>query len=356
VTQQQSAIINRVMLLTPPGAAAVAVVRLVGPHVDAFLREHFSAPVPPGRCVHGTLRRGDLVIDDPVVVRAGDATADLNLHGGPWVISAAIDLARDSGFEYVEHDPTAFDATTALEAEILASLPEARTELAIRALLAQRDAWNELRARAAQSDRQTFQDILNDRALHWLLNLPRIAIIGAANVGKSTLANQLFAQQRSITADVPGTTRDWVGEIANIDGLAVMLIDTPGQRPSADVIEQAAIARSTDQIARADLVILVLDASRPLAPEQQPLLDGSASALRVINRVDLPHAWDVDELAAAIRTVAVSGAGIGELRRAILQHFGCADLDVQQPRVWTPRQRSIIEQAARGDIAALEDF
>src|SRR6185503_2714425 len=96
----------------------------------------------------------------------------------------------------------------------------------------------------------------------WMLHPPRVAIVGEANVGKSTLANQLFAQERSITADLPGTTRDWVGEVANVDGLPVTLVDTPGVRETADEVEREAIARSGEQVAAADLILLVLDATR----------------------------------------------------------------------------------------------
>ena len=104
-----------------------------------------------------------------------------------------------------------------LEQEVLMSLPLARTELTLRMLLAQPAAWDRLIARPPA--KAETENILADRALHWLLHPPRVAIVGAANVGKSTLANQLFGQQRSITVDLPGTTRDWVGETANLDGL-----------------------------------------------------------------------------------------------------------------------------------------
>src|SRR4051794_15814146 len=94
---------NRAILLTPPGGAALAVVRLTGPGVPAFLAAHFSRPAAEGRCVHGDLADGGRVIDDPVVVlHPGGTTADVNLHGGPWVIRATLDLACRAGFEAVE--------------------------------------------------------------------------------------------------------------------------------------------------------------------------------------------------------------------------------------------------------------
>ena len=128
--------------------------------------------------------------------------------------------------------------------------------------------------------------IRDDHSLYWLLHPPRVAIIGVPNAGKSTLANRLFAQERSITADLPGTTRDWVGEIANVDGLAVMLVDTPGLRHTDDPIESEAIRRSKGQIERADLVVLVLDVTQPRDPDQLALEAAHRCALVVVNKSD----------------------------------------------------------------------
>src|SRR5688572_10704527 len=242
------------MLLTVPGSAAIAVVRLVGPGVSEFLTRRFSRMVGEGRCVHGELRDGDRVIDDPVVVVSrGGTVADINLHGGPWIVRSVLELAAREGFETRERVELplpldAVDGESILESEMLAYLPMARTELALRVLMAQPGAWTAWQA-AGMPDRAR---VLADRSLRWLLHPPRVAILGVPNVGKSTLANQLFAQERSITADLPGTTRDWVGEIANIDGLALMLVDTPGARDTIDPIEREAIARSAEQIAQSD--------------------------------------------------------------------------------------------------------
>jgi len=341
------------MLLTPPGPAAIAVIRLIGPRTAEFLRAHFSKEPRAGRCVHGTLRDGEKEIDDPVVVLVSSDAADLNVHGGPWVVRSVLELARREGFGVIESSqpPTSLegvDGGSLLEREVMANLCLARTKLGVRALLAQTGAWSEYRPKFERmyivQRMLALQQIRADMSLWRLLHPPRVAIVGAVNVGKSTLANQLFGQERSITADVAGTTRDWIGEIADINGLPVMLVDTPGQRQTHDSIEQQAIEQSRAQISAADLVVLVLDANRALEPQQAPLLASYPDALVVLNKADQPRAFDASAL-HALETVATSGSGIAELRERIASFFGCASIDLHQPRCWTPRQRELIERA-----------
>ncbi|HWE97432.1 MAG TPA: GTPase [Tepidisphaeraceae bacterium] len=342
---------NHAILLTAPGASAIAVVRLVGPATGEFLRRHFSKEATPGRCVHGDLADGGQIIDDPVLVALPDGGADVNLHGGPWVVRRVLELARREGFEICEQSrgaiPEEFaDGGTILEREIAAYLPLARTELSLRVLLAQESAWEEFLSRqqaSAALGRRAIRQILEDLSLVHLLHPPTVAIVGPPNVGKSTLANQLFGQERSITADLAGTTRDWVGEIANIDGLPVMLMDTPGIRETDDAIERTAIARSREQIERSQLVVMVLDASAPLDSEVSAMLAAYPRAIAVANKSDMPLAWDASSL-NAIHTVATTGGGVGDLRHAIAEHFGCAEMDPGRPRWWTERQRAMLEK------------
>lgn len=333
------------ILLTPPGGAAIAVLRLSGPGVARFLAAHFSRPAAPGRCVHATLSDGGRIIDDPVVVlRADGLAADVNLHGGPWVVRSALELARKEGFDVKQRielplPGDAVDAETEVGREVLRYLPMARTELALRVLLAQERAWQR-----ANRDEAGVGAMLNDRSLYWLLHPPRVAIVGVPNVGKSTLANQLFAQERSITADLPGTTRDWVGEIANIDGLAVMLVDTPGLRETDDAVEREAIARARGEVALADLVVLILDPTQE--PERQhELMTVHADALLVVNKSDQPATWDVPAGRPVIRTVATAGAGVDLLRQAIQRTFlGTDGGAINRARWWTDRQRRVLER------------
>jgi tRNA modification GTPase len=330
---------NRAMMLTPPGVGAIAVVRIVGQGAQLFLQHHFSKQARVGRCVHGDIADQDRVIDDAVVVLLPDERgADVNLHGGSWVVSSFLDLTAREGFAVVDPLEELAEGESELEREMLAALPLAKTRQVIEVLLAQPTLWEAYLKDSANGPLP--DEVLADRSLWWMLHPPRVAIVGEANVGKSTLANQLFAQERSITADVPGTTRDWVGEEANLDGLVVTLVDTPGLRETSDAIERAAIAHSVTEVGRADLVVLVLDGSRELNRE---LLDTYPYALRVINKVDQGQDW-ASEFVADVRTVATPGTGVPELRRTIRARFGCEDLNLDRPRCWTQRQRELLER------------
>ncbi|MEZ0263575.1 MAG: GTPase, partial [Phycisphaerae bacterium] len=160
-------------------------------------------------------------------------------------------------------------------------------------------------------------------------------------------------RERVITADLPGTTRDWVGEHANLDGLIVTLVDTPGVRATADPIESAAIAASADQLRAADLVLAVLDATEPLAP-QLAILGDYPSALRIANKSDRPPAWDL-AAHAGLQTAATTGQGVDALRTAIRSHFGITpNFDPAAPRCWTARQRDTLARAVNDPRAISE--
>jgi tRNA modification GTPase len=353
-------VLNRAVVITSPGGAAIAVVRLLGPGVQIFLLQHFSRKPVIGRCVHGELFDGSRIIDDPVVVLISSEAADVNVHGGPWVIKSMLELAKADGFEILNsandsRDDAFAEATTQLLRETLSHLHLARTELAVRLLLAQPLAWENLKRRAAAGSVvvEELQQIEQDRSLHWMLSLPKVAIVGPANVGKSTLANSLFGQERSITADLPGTTRDWVGEIANVGGLAVMLIDTAGRRATDDPIESAAIAAGNEQVGGADLVLVVLDRSAPLGPFERDLLSAHPRSIRIANKSDQPAAWGGKSM-NAIETVATKGIGIERLQRNIREHFECSDDALDRPRCWTSRQLQIVARSITGPSALTE--
>ena len=101
------------------------------------------------------------------------------------------------------------------------------------------------------------------RAGNALKNGVPVAIVGAANAGKSTLLNALLGEDRAIVSPVAGTTRDTIEEVLTLDGIQFRFIDTAGLRDTSDEIERMGISRSYDALQRADVVIGVLDGSLP---------------------------------------------------------------------------------------------
>jgi tRNA modification GTPase len=116
-----------------------------------------------------------------------------------------------------------------------------------------------------------------------------VVIIGNTNVGKSSILNALLRQDRAIVTPIPGTTRDTISEYITLEGLSVRLVDTAGLRISKDQIELEGIKRTKIEIKKADLILLVLDASLPFPKEDQQILQGisKSSHFIVINKIDL---------------------------------------------------------------------
>ena len=146
----------------------------------------------------------------------------------------------------------------------------------------------------------------------------RVALAGRPNVGKSRLLNALAGFERAIVAASPGTTRDAITARLAIGGLPVEVCDTAGLRDSTDPIEAAGVALAKRRHARADLVLVVLDRSRPLSDEDRALLAAQRSALLVANKIDLPPAWSPEREGFVCASVsAETGAGLDDLTASI---------------------------------------
>lgn len=153
-----------------------------------------------------------------------------------------------------------------------------------------------------------------------------IAIAGKPNVGKSSLMNALLRSDRSIVTPVPGTTRDTIEEKASLGGITVHLTDTAGIRESGDIVESLGIERSRAALAFSDMVLLVMDGSKPFDEEDIKLLELTAESSRIIvlNKKDLGIAFESEELRnitaggiTAVRCSAASGEGLSDLSKAI---------------------------------------
>jgi tRNA modification GTPase len=151
----------------------------------------------------------------------------------------------------------------------------------------------------------------------------RVAITGRPNVGKSSLFNGLVRSERAIVADVPGTTRDTLSELIDIGGVPIVLTDTAGLRETSDDVETLGIERTHRAMGDADLVVVVLDGSAEVGPEDRELLDRTADTRRlvVMNKSDLPAFRSWSRCVPGVEAINVSartGEGLSSLHSAIL--------------------------------------
>ncbi len=333
--------------LTPPGRGAIATLALRGPEAWVMPRALFRpvtspkagavavASLPetpvPGTFYLGWL--GDRAKDgaDQVVLLVKRVTPvvwlELHCHGGPEVVRLLQELLVERGARLVpwqdferSHEPEWRVAAQ----EVLAHAPTVRT--AAIAL----DQWHgafvraveECRARWVGGERETASKLL--WRLNELVNVGRhlvqpwrVVLAGAPNVGKSSLGNALAGFARSIVAPTPGTTRDAVSTTIALDGWPIELTDTAGIRASTDALEQAGMERARAVLASADLCVWLVDgAAAPVLPEGR-----SDRTLVVINKIDLPPAWDWGAMPDAPRVSAKTSIGLQELCQALVMRL-----------------------------------
>jgi tRNA modification GTPase len=145
-----------------------------------------------------------------------------------------------------------------------------------------------------------------------------LTIVGRPNVGKSSLFNRLLEQDRAIVTEIPGTTRDLVSESASLEGIPVRFVDTAGIRAGQDVVEKLGIERSYQAMADADLTLVVVDISEALGTDDLALMEKAREQGRFLiagNKIDVQR---TQEPHGALPVSALTGQGILELRRAII--------------------------------------
>ena len=351
---------TRVTLTTANTPGAVAIVQLHGDAVTDVLQQL------TGRR-DWIERRATLCdfaeIDEGLAILLSGQAAQLMPHGGPRVVQRLLEhLTANLGCNYDPAPSTQTlypEANSPIEADMLDAIAKAASPAAIDLLATQPAQWASLLQQDGElSNTQRQRIAQRSQTLNHLLTPPKVVVAGPANVGKSTLTNALMGKRMSIVADLPGTTRDWVGGLVELtnappasplqrDGdpskthsqaIAVHWLDTPGLRDSDDAIEQRAIALAQQQIEQADVLIAMRDPDQPW-PVSETL--PRQPDLWVINKVD--DATDADESAGLtpdcpLSISAKKQRNLDRLQSLVIHRLGVDEL-VKQPWAFTKTLR-----------------
>ena len=411
-----------VAIATPAGRGGLGVVRISGPDAARIAGE-LVGRAKSFKPRHATFARFSgsrqglppRPVSDQVVITffpspssyTGEHVIEISAHGSPVVLSSILRRAIDAGARLAE--PGEFTLRAFLngkidlvQAEAVADLIDAVTPLQARAAFDQLEGT--LTGAIGRIESDLFDVIAKleasldfpDEGYHFVgaaeartalasviarietllaqsargrlvREGAQVAIVGAPNVGKSSLFNALLNTDRAIVTAIPGTTRDVLTERADIGGLSLALIDTAGVRETADVVEQEGVSRTRGTLRVADLVLVVIDRSRAMTDEDRGILAETSSLRRlvVLNKSDLPAAPRVPGVpgvpaghhfsgaasgsaGSAIEISVHTGAGLDNLIAAIAAAFsdeGALSDQRDQPAVTNVRHAVLLERA-----------
>ena len=356
-------------IATAPGRGAIGVVRLSGPGIAKVAAAVLGRLPEPRLATLCSFRdaRGELV-DEGIALYfpaphsyTGEPVLELQGHGGVMVMQALLSACLDAGARLAE--PGEFTRRSFLEGKLDLAQAEAVADLidaasreaarsALRSLAGEFSA--EVAALAAQlvelralteaildfpeeevdslhrddaaarlaAARSALQQLLaKSRSGSLLRSGIHVVLAGRPNVGKSSLLNRLAGAERAIVTPIAGTTRDALREAIQIEGVPLVVVDTAGLHPSADVIERLGMERAQREIEGADLVLAIHEAGA-----QQSVVAGlpeHVARIDVYNKVDLAPGFRPPAGAhPAVVVSAKTGEGLEALRKAILEAAG----------------------------------
>ena len=362
-------------IATAAGAGGVGIVRVSGPAARPIGEAICARALTPRLATHARFRDGDgEVIDDGIALffaapasYTGEDVLELQAHGSPVLLAALLRRCIELGARQAR--PGEFTERAFLEgkldlaqAEAVADLVAAGSQAAARA--ARRSLDGEFSRRvdavlAQLTELRVYVEAALDfpdeqidflaapeltrrlhdtrAALEALLASARqglrlreglhVLILGAPNVGKSSLLNALAAEDRAIVSDIAGTTRDLLRESLDLDGVALTLVDSAGLRESPDAIEAEGMRRARAELQRADLVLAIGDAQSPprLDEALRAQLPEGARVLWIHNKIDQSGAAatvETREDGEHLHLSARTGAGLDGLRSRLRTEAG----------------------------------
>jgi tRNA modification GTPase len=355
---------------TPPGEGGIAVIRISGKEALSVAEKIYAGPIRSykshtahfGKIVSPDGHTLDEVLILPMFAPrsyTGEDTVEIHCHGGSLITRQVLDIVIAAGARAALPGEFTFRAyingkLDLVQAEAVQSLIGAKNERALKEAHHQLQGALSKKVMAFQKELIDIASIIEawvdfpEEGLEFasleeiLDSLGKIAglmenlsqtfhegkilneglnlcLVGTPNVGKSSLMNALLGKERAIVTDIPGTTRDVLEGDLRLGGLHFNLLDTAGIRQTDERVEQEGIRRSKQALETADLVLLILDASRGILPEDKELIDlvNPEKTIVVWNKIDLPYVHPQPE--GAIALSAREGQGLTSLREAIDQ-------------------------------------
>lgn len=366
-------------IATAPGEGGIGIVRISGRDAAAVADRVFRRKrggsfrdAEPWRLYYGHVVQDGAVIDEGLAVYmkgprsyTGEDVVEIQIHGSMEALRQTLGLALAAGAvlaERGEFTKRAFlngrlDLSQAeavmdvITARGSAALTQAESHLAgalSRYVRAVRERLKDLITRLEVTidyPEEDLEDLTREEIRQGLADIEgpmaallarsergriireglRTAIVGRPNAGKSSLLNALLQEDRAIVTDIPGTTRDTIEESIRIGGVPLVLMDTAGLRRTESQVERMGIERARRSMERADLILAVLDGSRPMEAEDRELLTfiRDRQALVILNKSDLPQVITPESVAALAGSVPVislsakCGQGIDGLEEAL---------------------------------------
>lgn len=366
-------------IATAPGEGGIGIVRISGRDAAAVADRVFRRKrggsfrdAEPWRLYYGHVVQDGAVIDEGLAVYmkgprsyTGEDVVEIQIHGSMEALRQTLGLALAAGAvlaERGEFTKRAFlngrlDLSQAeavmdvITARGSAALTQAESHLAgalSRYVRAVRERLKDLITRLEVTidyPEEDLEDLTREEIRQGLADIEgpmaallarsergriireglRTAIVGRPNAGKSSLLNALLQEDRAIVTDIPGTTRDTIEESLRIGGVPLVLMDTAGLRRTESQVERMGIERARRSMERADLILAVLDGSRPMEAEDRELLTfiRDRQALVILNKSDLPQVITPESVAALAGSVPViplsakCGQGIDGLEEAL---------------------------------------
>ena len=392
-----------VALATAPLKSALAIIRVSGDDAFEIVSKCFSKDIRDIKertLLFGNVVDGSKVIDEVVLAIykgpksfTGEDLVEIICHGSVLIANEIIELLLKYGATYAtngEYSSRAFlnNKIDLIQAEAINDVINATTkeakELSILSLKGQTsDLIKPIRKRIADVvslievniDYPEYEDIevankghiidLVDELVPQIDSLVfngqkgliikegiKVALVGKPNVGKSSLLNALLGESKAIVTDIAGTTRDIVEGEINLNGVLLHLLDTAGIRESEDQIENIGVNKSKETIEKADLVIVLLDASKELDKEDQEIIDlcKDKPHILVYNKSDKTSVKDDNKL-----YISALNNDISELKKAIYEELGLKEESFRTPSLNNVRQLGLLQNAKEALLKAKED-